>query len=430
MRSFSRIIALATCLALTASGVEAQAFRDSVTVIRAARMLDVGTGDIVQHPVLVVTGDRITSVTGLAVPAGARVIDLGDVTLLPGLIDAHTHVTSNLEAGSYVRPARETDADVAVRGVRNARLMLQSGFTTLRDVGSSGFTDVALMRASDAGWIDAPRIIPAGHSLGITGGHCDHTGWKPGVLQGSTVTGIADGPDEAVEAVRQQLKYGAKVIKICATAGVLSFEESVGAQQFSDEEMRAIVEEAGRHGVKVAAHAHGTQGIIAAVRAGVASIEHGSMLTDEAIELMKQRGTYLVPTTYLADAIDLGILPPLLRSKAESILPIARANVTRAIRAGVKIAFGTDAAVIPHEHAIREFATLVDRGMTPLQSIQAGTINAADLLGTPDRGRLAKGLLADIIAVPGNPLTDIRALERVSFVMKGGRVYRGLRPQS
>lgn len=424
MRYLSRIVALSACLAVSASTGGAQAFRDSVTVIRAARMLDVSTGNIVQNASITVTGDRITSISSSPAPVGARVIDLGDVTLLPGLMDAHTHLTSNLEAGSYVRAARETDADLTVRGVRNARIMLQSGFTTVRDVGSSGFADVALMRASDAGWIEAPRIIAAGHSLGITGGHCDHTGWKPGVLEGSTVTGIADGPDEAVEAVRQQLKYGAKVIKICATAGVLSFEESVGAQQFTDDEMRAIVQEAGRHGVKVAAHAHGTEGIIAAVRAGVASIEHGSMLTDEAIALMKQRGTYLVPTTYLADKIDLEILPPLLRSKAESILPIARANVTRAIRAGVRIAFGTDAAVIPHEHAIREFATLVDRGMTPLQAIQAGTINTADLLGTPDRGRLAPGLLADIIAVPGNPLTDIRTLERVGFVMKGGRVFK------
>lgn len=415
------LILIAVALAAPAG---AQAFRDSVTVIRAARMLDVATGNIIQNAAVTVTGDRITSISSSATPAGARVIDLGDVTLLPGLTDAHTHLTSNLEAGSYIRAARDTDADQTVRGVRNARVMLMAGFTTVRNVGSTGFSDVALMRASDAGWIDAPRIIAAGHSLGITGGHCDETGWKPGMLQGSTLTGIADGPDEAVEAVRQQLKYGAKVIKICATAGVLSFEESVGAQQFSDEEMRAIVQEATRHRVKVAAHAHGTEGIIAAVRAGVASIEHGSMLTDEAIALMKQRGTYLVPTTYLADAIDLAILPPLLRSKAESILPIARANVTRAIRAGVKIAFGTDASVIPHEHAVREFATLVNRGMTPLQSIQSGTINTADLLGTPDRGRLAPGLLADIIAVPGNPLQEIRALERVSFVMKGGRIYK------
>jgi imidazolonepropionase-like amidohydrolase len=421
---FLNKVAVAVCLTGISASAHAQRFTDSVTVFRAARMLDVTAGKIVQNPFIVVTGDRITSIAGSTAPAGARVIDLGDVTLLPGLIDAHTHVTSNLEAGSFVRSATSTDADETLRGVRNLRLMLNSGFTTVRNVGSGGFSDVALMRASDAGWIDAPRIIPAGHSIGITGGHCDETGWKPGVLQGSPLTGIADGPDEAIEAVRQQLKYGAKVIQICATAGVLSFEESVGAQQLSDAEMRAIVEEAARHGVKVAAHAHGTQGIIAAVRAGVASIEHGSMLDDEGIRLMKQRGTYLVPTTYLADAIDLGILPPLLRSKAESILPVAKANVTRAIRAGVKIAFGTDAAVIPHEHAIREFKTLVDRGMTPLGAIQAGTINAADLLGTADRGRLAPGLLADIIAVPGNPLTDIRALERATFVMKGGRIYK------
>lgn len=423
MAATCKSLALAACMLSLSSPTLAQTVRDSVTVIRAARMLDVTTGNIVANPTITVTGDRITAITG-APPQGARVIDLGDVTLLPGLIDAHTHATSNLEAGSWARAARATDAEETLRGVRNLRLMLLSGFTTVRDVGSSGFADVALMRASDAEWIEAPRVIPAGHSLGITGGHCDHTGWKPGVLEGSTLTGIADGPDQAVQAVRQQLKYGAKVIKICATAGVLSFEESVGAQQFTDEEMRAIVQEAARHGVKVAAHAHGAEGINAAVRAGVASIEHGSMLNDEGIALMKQRGTYLVPTTYLADSIDLSVLPPLLRSKAESILPQAKANLSRAIRSGVRIAFGTDAGVIPHDHAIREFATLVQRGMTPLGAIQAGTINAADLLGTADRGRLAPGLLADIVAVPGNPLADIRALEKATFVMKGGRVYK------
>lgn len=423
MRLICRTAALASVLTLAAPA-EAQSFRDSVTVIRAARMLDVVTGNLVANAVVTVNGDRITSITSAAVPAGARVIDLGDVTLLPGLMDMHTHLMYNIDPGHFARAARDTDADATVRGVRNARLMLLSGFTTVRELGSDGFADVALMRASDAGWIDAPRIVPAGHSLGITGGHCDDTGWKPGVLHGSTLSGIADGPDQAVQAVRQQLKYGAKVIKICATAGVLSFEESVGAQQFTDDEMQAIVQEASRHGVKVAAHAHGAVGILAAVRAGVASIEHGSMINDEIIAAMKQRGTYLVPTTYLADSIDLSSLPPQLRSKAEQILPLARENLRRAIRAGVKIAFGTDAAVIPHGHAIREFATLVDRGMTPLQAIQAGTINTADLLGTADRGRLAPGLLADIIAVPGNPLQDIRALERVSFVMKGGRVYK------
>jgi imidazolonepropionase-like amidohydrolase len=403
------------------------AYAQESVVLRAARMLDVTTGKIIASPVIVVTNGRIASVSsgsGPAAPASARVIDLGDVTLLPGFIDSHTHLTSNLERGSETRDVTEPTPALTVRGVRNARAMLISGFTTVRNVGSRDFADVALMKASDDGWIDAPRIIPAGHSIGITGGHCDATGFRPGILELSARDGVVDGPDQVTQAVRYQLKHGAKVIKICATAGVLSFEESVGAQQMSDEEMAAAVGEAKRHGVKVAAHAHGAEGIKAAIRAGVASIEHGSMLDDEILALMKQRGTYLVPTTYLADAINLAVLPPIFRTKAENVLPLARASLTRAIRAGVKIAFGTDAAVIPHEHAVREFNTLVQRGMSPLEALRAGTVNAADLLGTPDRGRLAAGLLADIVAMPGNPLEDIRATERVSFVMKGGRVFR------
>lgn len=412
-------------VSLSVLSIPAQA-QESV-VLRAARMLDVATGRIVASPVIVVANGRIESVSsgsGPAVPASAKVIDLGDVTLLPGFIDSHVHLTMNLERGSEMRQVTQTTPAATVRGVRNARAMLMSGFTTVRNVGSDDFIDVALMKASDDGWIESPRIIPAGHSLGITGGHCDATGLRPGVLELSPRDGIVDGPDQVLQAVRYQLKHGAKVIKICATAGVLSFEESVGAQQMSDEEMAAAVGEARRHGVKVAAHAHGSEGIKAAIRAGVASIEHGSMLDDETFALMKQRGTYLVPTTYLADAIDLAAIPPAFRVKAERVLPLARASLERAIRAGVKIAFGTDAAVIPHEHAVREFNTLVRRGMSPLDALRAGTTNAADLLGTPDRGRLAAGLLADIVAVPGNPLEDIRATERVSFVMKGGRVFR------
>jgi imidazolonepropionase-like amidohydrolase len=233
-----------------------------------------------------------------------------------------------------------------------------------------------------------------------------------------------DGPWEAVEAVRYQIKHGARWIKICATAGVLSLEGPVGAQQLSDEEMRAIVEEAARHGVKVAAHAHGTEGILAAVRAGVASIEHGSMLTDEAIALMKERGTYLVPTTYLADAIDLEVLPPPIRAKAESVLPVAKESVRRAIRAGVPIAFGTDAAVYPHGDNARELATLVERGMTPLEALRTATLHAAALLGVDDRGVIAPGRLADLVAVDGDPLADISVTERVSFVMQGGKVHK------
>ena len=289
---------------------------------------------------------------------------------------------------------------------------------------SDGFSAVALMRASDRGLIEGPRIFPAAHGLGITGGHCDATGLAPGILEGGPERGVADGADEILKAVRYQIKHGAKLIKTCATAGVLSFEGPVGAQQYSEEELRVMVEEAARHGMKVSAHAHGTEGIIAAVRAGVASIEHGSMLNEEAIALMKEKGTYLVPTTYLADNIPLDVLPPHIRAKAESILPVAKESVRRAIRAGVKIAFGTDAAVFPHGDNAKEFTALVERGLTPLEAIRSATLNAVDLLGVDDRGLIAPGRLADIIAVPGNPLEDIRVLEDVRFVMKGGKVFK------
>jgi imidazolonepropionase-like amidohydrolase len=267
-------------------------------------------------------------------------------------------------------------------------------------------------------------VVPSGHALGITGGHCDITGFAPGILEGSPERGIADGPDEVLKAVRYQIKHGAKSIKICATAGVLSFEESVGAQQFSEEEMRVIVEEAARHGLGVAAHAHGTAGINAAVRAGVASIEHGSLLDDESILLMRERGTFLVPTTYLVDAIDLDALPPPIRAKAEYVLPLARTNLRKAIEAGVRIGFGTDAAVFPHGDNAREFSVLVGLGMSPLDALRTATVHAADLLQTADRGALEVGRLADIIAVPGNPLEDISVTEQVQFVMKGGRVFK------
>lgn len=387
--------------------------------IRAARLLDVQSGTLRTGQIVVVRGDRIESI-GTTVPAGAEVIDLGDVTLLPGLIDAHTHLTYDIEGDWVHRDVTETAADAALRGARNAGWTLRAGFTTVRDVGAPGFADVSLMHAIDAGMIDGPRMIPSGHAIGITGGHCDVTGYAPGIAEGGPESGVADGVDQAIRAVRYQAKHGAKVIKICATAGVLSFDATVGAQQLSDEEMVAIVEEARRHGLKVAAHAHGAEGILAAVRAGVASIEHGSLINDEAMTLMKQKGTYLVPTTYLTESINLDALPPRIRAKAESILPLAKANLRRAIRAGVRIAFGTDAAVYPHGQNAHEFAALVERGMTPLEAIRAATLNDADLLGVTDRGQIAPGLLADLIAVPGNPLTDVRVLERVSFVMKGG----------
>jgi imidazolonepropionase-like amidohydrolase len=393
------------------------------TAVRAARMLDVESGRMVTNAVVVIEQGRISRIGG-DVPTGASVINLGDVTLLPGLMDAHTHLGYDLEGDWVNQPVKETAADVALRGARNARRTLLAGFTTVRDVGSTGFADVSLMRAIEHGFVEGPRIIPAAHALGITGGHCDVTGFAPGMAETGPEQGIADGPDQVLRALRYQVKHGARVIKICATAGVLSFEGPVGAQQFSDEEMRAIVEEAARHGLRVAAHAHGTEGIKAAVRAGVASIEHGSLLDDEAIALMRERGTYLVPTSYLAGAISLEQLPPPIRAKAEYVLPRARESLRQAIGAGVKIAFGTDAGVFPHGQNAREFAVLVAQGMTPLEAIQSATLATADLLDVDDRGRIAEGQLADIIAVRGNPLEDVTVLEHVVFVMKGGEIYK------
>jgi imidazolonepropionase-like amidohydrolase len=280
------------------------------------------------------------------------------------------------------------------------------------------------MRAVERGEVLGPWVVPAGHSLSITGGHGDETGFRPGILVGGPEQGIADGVDEVRKAVRAQVKYGAKVIKVVATAGVLSFEEQVGAQQYSDEELIAIVEEAARHHVRVAAHAHGTEGIAAAVRAGVASIEHGSLLDDATIALMIERGTYLVPTSYLGRAIDLDNLPPLLRRKAEWVLPRARESLRRAIAAGVRIAYGTDAAVYPHGDNGKEFAVLVELGMSPLEALRSATLNAADLLGLDDRGVIEAGRLADLVAVDGDPLEDVTLLEQVSWVMHGGREVR------
>src|SRR5829696_7469461 len=394
-------------------------------VVRAARMVDVTRGQLVAPAVVVISGDKIRSVGAADVPAGARTIDLGDLTLLPGLIDAHTHLTADISGDWVTRSVRELPADAALRGARNARVTLLAGFTTVRDVGAGGFADISLMNAINDGMVIGPRMIPSAHAIGITGGHCDETGWAPGVNELSWRDGVADGVDEAVKAVRYQIKHGAKVIKVCATAGVLSFDATLGAQQLSDEELRAIVQEANRHGLKVAAHAHGTDGIKAAVRAGVASIEHGSILDDQAIELMKRSGTYLVPTAYLLSTFYFDSMPPAIAAKARQVIPLAQESHRRAIRAGVKIALGTDAAVYPHGDNARELATYVDYGMRPADALRAATVNAADLLGVTDRAIIAPGKLADLIAVPGNPLVDVRVLEQVRWVMKAGEVVKG-----
>jgi imidazolonepropionase-like amidohydrolase len=420
-RTLSRVFFLTSILVLlSASSVLGQ-----TTVVRAARMLDVTSGEIRRPAVVVIEGDRIRSVNPTTVPNDATVIELGDATLLPGLMDMHIHLMDE-DGTDWIRQrAYETPAMWALLGARNARLALLNGFTTVRDLGSTGFVDVALARATDKEWIDGPRIFPVGHYITTTGGHCDLTGFAPGILEQGPEAGVADGADEVIKAVRYQIKHGAKWIKMCATAGIFSFEGPVGAQQYSEVELRAGVEEARLHGLRVAVHAHGTDGIMASLRAGVASIEHGTMLTPEAIALMKERGVWLVPQAYLMDGggLDPASLEPAVRQKLAEIGPIAKRSYEQAIRAGVKIAFSTDGP-LPKNDPWREFVALVARGMTPLQAIQSATIRAAELLEVEDRGRLAQGLLADVVAVRGDPTQHIEAMQDVRFVMKGGKIYK------
>ena len=399
-----------------------------VVVVRAARMLDLVSGQMIRDARVVVTGDRITAVNPPTLPSGAQVMDLGDVTLMPGFIDLHTHLSGEISATTFIESVLETEIDAAYKATKHARTTVLAGFTTVRDFG--GAITVALGRAVDRQDVVGPRVIPSRNALGITGGHCDVTGFAPGVLEQGIKDGVADGPWEVVESVRYQIKHGAQVIKTCETAGVLSLEGPVGAQQYKYEELKAMVDEAARHGVKVAAHAHGVEGIKAAVRAGVQTIEHGSVLDDEAIALMKEHGTYLVPTAYLRDRINLAVLPPLVRRKAETVLPLAAEGNRKAIAAGVKIAFGTDAAVYPHGENAREFAVYVKLGMTPLAALRSATTVAAEVLGRDDRGLIAPGRLADLIAVPGDPLADITVTERVQWVMQGGRVLKDERPRT
>jgi imidazolonepropionase-like amidohydrolase len=397
--------------------------------LRAARLLDVRAGRMVEGAVVLVAGERILAVNPAGgVPAGAKVIDLGDVTLLPGLMDMHTHLSVGLAAGQS-RPRTGVQwgpVEMALQAAYNARATLAAGFTTVREAGANDFIDVALARTIDAGITVGPRVVPSGYQISITGGHGDNVGYPPGVFELGPEQGVADGPEQVLRAVRYQIKHGARVLKMTATAGVLGFEATADAPQFSDAEMRAIVEEAKRHRLKVAAHAHGLEGTLAALRAGVDSIEHGSSLDDEAVRRMKEQGTYLVPTAWVnaGGGADLGSRAPEMQEKGRRVTAVARESLERAIRAGVKIAFGTDAGVFQHGLNAREFAVLVERGMTPLEAVRAATLYAADLLGVDDRGAVEPGLLADLIAVPGDPLRDVRVLEDVRFVMKGGQVVR------
>lgn len=397
--------------------------------IRAERMFDAKRGEITSPAVVVVRDGLIESVNPAAIPSGVREIDLGDRTLMPGLIDMHTHITMDYFTGDdwVTAPVFETAADWAIRGVKFARLTLEAGFTTVRDLGTwPGFADVALMRAIERGDVPGPEIWPAGHYLSITGGHCDITGLAPGIQELGPKQGIADGIAEVMKAVRYQAKHGVRVIKVCATGGVYSFSQNapLGALQFSPDELRTIVREAEKLGVKVAAHAHGTEGINTAVRAGVASIEHGSILSDESIRLMKERGTYLVPQAYINELPLPPGTPPDTVEKSEALKPLVQRSLSKAYEGGVKMAFGTDAGIFAHGDNGKEFAALVAYGIPNEYVLQMATVFAADLLGVSDRGAIEAGKRADIIAVRGNPLEDITVMEHAQFVMRNGGIFK------
>ncbi len=406
-------------------------------VLKAARIID-GTGkQPTNNGLIVVTDNKITAVgTNINIPSGAKVINLGDATLMPGFIDAHTHIIGRVLGDPEGGNARFRDYDSfgAILAVENAHKTLMSGFTTIRNVGAGKFDDLAIKKAINEGWIVGPRMLTAGHSLGITGGHCDENGYKPGMADGNVKTGIADGVDQVRAAVRYQIKYGADVIKTCATAGVLSEGVApVGVQQYSFEELKAMVDQAKQQGRKVAAHAHGTEGIKVATRAGVASIEHGSFLDEAGAKLMREKGTYLVPTLMAGEAVEIlanqNFLTGLRKEKALAAAKAMRNAIKLAVQYDVPVALGTDSGVIPHGTNGREFYLMVEwGGMKPLDAITAGTSNGAKLLGVDKMtGSLEVGKHADIVAVKGNPLNDIKLLQNVGFVMKNGYIYKEMK---
>jgi len=415
-------------------GVLGTAFAQSAvkrTVIRPARVLDVRTGELRANQVVVIEGDKITHVgpaSEVKAAAGDTTIDLPEATLLPGLIDMHTHLTFDLGSLGYQGLAIST-AREALHGARNARRTLEAGFTTVRNVGARDYADIALRDAINDGDVIGPRVVASGPALGITGGHCDENLLPPVFhLQGD---GVADGIEGVQHKVREVIKYGSDVIKICATGGVLSKGDDPNASQYTLEEMKAIVADAHRLGRKVAAHAHGAEGVRWASEAGVDSIEHGHLMDDTAVATLKKNGTYLVPTLflgeYMLEHLDKSDVPEYSKQKMRDVAAAMQKNVKKAFDAGVKVAFGTDAAVYPHGLNAGEFHVYVKLGMTPIAAIQTATINAADLLGgawTKQVGTLEPGKWADVIAVDGDPTKDVTRLEHVKFVMKAGTIYK------
>jgi len=429
--TFLRGIVLAATASFAASGAAAQqGAATGQTVITAAHMLDVVSGKTVDYPAIFVGSDgRITNIADARTVrwgADVRHIDLGERTLLPGLIDMHVHLTSLAEVGGY-QALRYTDSFWTVVGVANAKTTLDAGFTTVRNVGSADFEDVGLKQAIEGGYIPGPRIIPAGWAIGATGGHCDSGGLPPSMDRKEP--SVVDSPEEARRKVRWLHKYGARVIKICATGGVFSLGDSVGAQQLTLEEMKAIADEAHMLGIKVAAHAHGDEGIRTAILAGIDTIEHCSLASDEAIKLAIQHKTWFDMDIYnddyiLATGTANGTEQESL-DKEKAIGLAQRQTFQRAVKAGVRMIFGTDAGVYPHGDNARQFAKMVEWGMTPIQAIRTATLNGAEALDmTGDVGSIAVGRYADIIAVDGNPLTDVTRLEHVAAVVKGGVLVR------
>ena len=417
-------------MAILAAGflvVANHAAADTV-VVSADRMLDVIAGRVIERPQITITDGRISAVAGQGspVPAGARRIELPGMTLLPGLIDMHVHLTSDPRYSGY-RKLEFTDNFWTVVGVANARRTLEAGFTTVRNVGSHNFDDVALKQGIEQGYIPGPRIVPATYAIGATGGHCDSTEFPPSITVPSPA--VANGPEEIRATVRKLRKYGAEVIKFCGTGGVFSKTDTVGAQQFDFNEMKALVDEAHMLGLKVAVHAHGTSGIKDAIRAGVDTIEHASLADAEAFALAKQHGTWFSMDIYdddyiLAEGEHNGTFKESL-DKERSIGLKQRQTFQAAVKAGVKMIFGTDAGVYPNGFNARQFATMVKWGMTSMQAIQAATANAAEALGrTSDVGAIAVGRFGDLIAVAGDPLADVTILQSVPFVMKGGEVVK------
>ena len=437
----SRIPTLVLCLVLLVTqfaaqlGAPGEKKGKGTVVLKAAQIID-GTGaPPIKDGAIMIVDDKISVVGPLAAmsfPAGTPVIDLGDATLMPGFIDAHTHIVGRVLGdpdGQYAA-VRDYQSFGAILAVGNAERTLMAGFTTIRNVGASNFDDIALRKAINEGWVSGPRMMAAAHSIGITGGHCDDNAYRPGLSDGDYKTGIADGPEQVRAAVRYQVKYGADVIKTCATGGVLSEGDAVGATQYTYEELKAMVDEAHKLERKVAAHAHGTEGIKIAVRAGVSSIEHGSFLDVEGARMMAERGTFMVPTLMAGEQVEKlaknGVIKGFRAEKALAAAAAMRNGLKIAVANRVLIALGTDAGVIPHGTNAREFILMVEwGGMRPMDAIIAGTLNGAKLLGWDKTiGSLAPGKLADIVAVSGDPLKDIHRVENVVFVMKNGAIYK------